>query len=293
MVLKTSRRRPPTTRRDTWMKVKDPAALRRWRKQQRFSQQQLATLIRRSQQTIHLLEAGGMKTCREGVAIGIAAWLCVPWEELFEAEENDIVPGCADSIGSISNLLKESSGPRKEGTGMSESGSKKGRARFDGGPGPESLVEFRGRVRTIKVDAADDDPADFVDVSLEHRGEVRVYLGHCRSVVVESERTARVEIENYGTGVSTTEVFRSSGLEEEAVVAAKALKDHFLIGANDAVSAIDVDALASKAYNHASHEISPSVGASSDAVSDNSNPTDGDARAGAVADHYAGAPGSQ
>jgi transcriptional regulator with XRE-family HTH domain len=80
------------------MKVKDPAALRRWRKQQRFSQQQLATLIRRSQQTIHLLETGGMKTCTEGVAIGIAAWLGVPWEELFEAEEHDILPPVADSI---------------------------------------------------------------------------------------------------------------------------------------------------------------------------------------------------
>lgn len=108
MVLKTTKRRPLTTRRDTWMKVKDPAALRRWRKQQRFSQQQLATLIRRSQQTIHLLETGGMKTCTEGVAIGIAAWLCVPWEELFEAEENDIVPRCADSIASISKTQRRS-----------------------------------------------------------------------------------------------------------------------------------------------------------------------------------------
>ena len=98
MVLQATKRRPPLNRRDSWMKVKDPAALRRWRKQQRFSQQQLATLIRRSQQTIHLLETGGMKTCTEGVAIGIAAWLGVPWEELFEAEEHDILPPVADSI---------------------------------------------------------------------------------------------------------------------------------------------------------------------------------------------------
>jgi hypothetical protein len=39
-----------------------------------------------------------MKTCTAGVAIGIAAWLGVPWEELFEAEEHDILPPVADSI---------------------------------------------------------------------------------------------------------------------------------------------------------------------------------------------------
>lgn len=106
MTMQAIKRRPPLNRRDTWMRVKDPAALRRWRKQQRFSQQQLATLIRRSQQTIHLLETGGMKTCTEAVAVGISAWLGVPWEQLFEAEEHDVVPFTKDSIHSKTNPVR-------------------------------------------------------------------------------------------------------------------------------------------------------------------------------------------
>ncbi|WP_115790015.1 helix-turn-helix domain-containing protein [Arthrobacter silvisoli] len=73
------------------MKVIDPARIRRWRKQERYSQAQLGMLVRRSQNTIHLLETGGMKTCTEGLALALAARLGVPWEELFEAEEHDVL----------------------------------------------------------------------------------------------------------------------------------------------------------------------------------------------------------
>lgn len=74
------------------MKVKDPAMIRRWRKQERFSQRDLAALVRRSQNTIHLLETGGMKTLSEDLAISIASRLHVPWEDLFELEEHEIMP---------------------------------------------------------------------------------------------------------------------------------------------------------------------------------------------------------
>ncbi|MCO4256480.1 helix-turn-helix transcriptional regulator [Pseudarthrobacter cellobiosi] len=74
------------------MKVKDPAMIRRWRQQERFTQRDLAALVRRSQTTIYLLETGGMKTLTEDLAISIASRLHVPWEVLFELEEHEVMP---------------------------------------------------------------------------------------------------------------------------------------------------------------------------------------------------------
>ncbi|WP_138445212.1 helix-turn-helix transcriptional regulator [Sinomonas susongensis] len=71
------------------MKVKDPAMLRRWRRQENLSQAQLAFLVNRSQTTIHLLETGGMCRLSEGLAIALAVRLKRPWDELFELEENE------------------------------------------------------------------------------------------------------------------------------------------------------------------------------------------------------------
>lgn len=79
-------------RREIWMRVKDPAQIRRWRKQRHYSQRDLAFLVRRSQTTIHLLEKGSMRTLSEDLAIAIAARLDVPWEDLFEAEEEKPMP---------------------------------------------------------------------------------------------------------------------------------------------------------------------------------------------------------
>ncbi|WP_163275364.1 helix-turn-helix transcriptional regulator [Cellulomonas iranensis] len=69
------------------MRVKDPAQIRRWRKQRHFTQRDLAYLVRRSQATIWQLESGRLKTITEDLAIAIAARLDVPWEDLFEAHE--------------------------------------------------------------------------------------------------------------------------------------------------------------------------------------------------------------
>ncbi len=75
------------------MRVKNPDAIRRWRKQKRYSQAELAFLCgRRSQNTIHLLETGKMKTLSEDLAIDIASRLEVPWEDLFAVESTSVVP---------------------------------------------------------------------------------------------------------------------------------------------------------------------------------------------------------
>ncbi|MGO2069631.1 helix-turn-helix transcriptional regulator [Glutamicibacter arilaitensis] len=74
------------------MRVIDPAALRRKRMNQRFSQRDLAGLVRRSQATIHQLETGKMKTLTEDLALLIAARLFTDWEDLFILEEHEIAP---------------------------------------------------------------------------------------------------------------------------------------------------------------------------------------------------------
>ena len=74
------------SRRETWMRVKDPAKIRRWRKQRHYSQRDLAYLVRRSQNSIYLIESGKMSTLSEDLAVAIAARLGVPWEDLFEEE---------------------------------------------------------------------------------------------------------------------------------------------------------------------------------------------------------------
>ena len=74
------------------MKVKDPAAIRRRRQQERFSQRDLAALVRRSQTTIWMIESGQLKTISEELAIAIASRLHRDWEELFELEEHELAP---------------------------------------------------------------------------------------------------------------------------------------------------------------------------------------------------------
>lgn len=74
------------------MKIKDPAAIRRWRKQKRFSQEELAFLVRRDQSTISLIERGGLTTISEDLALAIAARLDVPWDELFILHEEKAMP---------------------------------------------------------------------------------------------------------------------------------------------------------------------------------------------------------
>ncbi|PSR63954.1 MULTISPECIES: helix-turn-helix transcriptional regulator [Nocardia] len=69
------------------MQVKDGGQIRRWRKQRRFSQRELAFLVRRTQSTIYLIETGKLRSISEDLAVAIASRLDVPWEDLFEAHE--------------------------------------------------------------------------------------------------------------------------------------------------------------------------------------------------------------
>ncbi|TKR27163.1 helix-turn-helix transcriptional regulator [Cellulomonas hominis] len=80
------------------MRVKDPAQIRRWRRQRHFSQRDLAYLVRRSQTAIYALEAGKLRTVSEDFAIAIAARLDVPWEELFEARQVSAVPPPSSAV---------------------------------------------------------------------------------------------------------------------------------------------------------------------------------------------------
>jgi putative transcriptional regulator len=75
------------------MRVKDPAALRRKRKNQRFTQRELAYLVRRSQSTIYLLENGKMTTLSEDLALALAGRLKCDWEDLFVLQEHEVMSG--------------------------------------------------------------------------------------------------------------------------------------------------------------------------------------------------------
>lgn len=94
------RSRPPVRRRDVWMKVKDPAQIRRLRKGKHYSQHQLAFLVRRSQQSISLIEKGDLKTISEDFAVALAARLDRDWEELFEAKEESSMPAVSNAVHS-------------------------------------------------------------------------------------------------------------------------------------------------------------------------------------------------
>ncbi|WP_417220564.1 helix-turn-helix transcriptional regulator [Arthrobacter sp.] len=74
------------------MRVKDPAALRRKRMNRQYSQRDLAYLVRKSQNTISLLETGKMPTLTEDLALLISARLGVDWEDYFELEEHEVMP---------------------------------------------------------------------------------------------------------------------------------------------------------------------------------------------------------
>lgn len=94
------RTRPPVRRRDVWMRVKDPAQMRRLRKANHYSQEQLAFLVKKSQQSISLIEKGEMRTISEEFAVALAGRLGRDWEELFDAHEEAAVPAVTNAVRS-------------------------------------------------------------------------------------------------------------------------------------------------------------------------------------------------
>ncbi|WP_263121156.1 helix-turn-helix transcriptional regulator [Cellulomonas sp. RIT-PI-Y] len=86
------------------MRVKDPAKIRRWRKQRHFTQRDLAYLVRRSQTAIYALEVGKLRTISEDFALAVAARLDVPWEELFEAAESKSMASMTTAVRRTATL---------------------------------------------------------------------------------------------------------------------------------------------------------------------------------------------
>jgi transcriptional regulator with XRE-family HTH domain len=80
------------------MRVKDPAAVKRWRERRGLSQRDLAMLTRCSQASISLIETGRMRTITEALALKIAKRLDVPWEDLFDARELSRVPAMTAGV---------------------------------------------------------------------------------------------------------------------------------------------------------------------------------------------------
>lgn len=85
-----ARKRPPLRRKEYWMRVKNPDNIRRRRKRQHLSQAELAFLVKRSQQSISLIERGEMRNISEGFALALAARLDTDWEDLFDAHEIEV-----------------------------------------------------------------------------------------------------------------------------------------------------------------------------------------------------------
>jgi putative transcriptional regulator len=69
------------------LQVRDRAAIRRWRAQRGYSQQDLALLCRKSQQAISNIESGVTTTVSEPFAMDIAKRLRVDWHSLFETPD--------------------------------------------------------------------------------------------------------------------------------------------------------------------------------------------------------------
>jgi transcriptional regulator with XRE-family HTH domain len=82
------------------MRVKDPDRIRRKRKRLHLSQAELAFLVRRSQQSISLIESGKMRNISEPFALALAARLDIDWEDLFDAHEIEVGTAVTSAVHS-------------------------------------------------------------------------------------------------------------------------------------------------------------------------------------------------
>jgi putative transcriptional regulator len=89
------RRKTNRPRSEVWMYVKDPAKLRRRRKDKGLSQVQLASLSGCTQQYISLMENGDDRDCSDKIATRIAKWLDSDLEDLFDERAILRMPGNA------------------------------------------------------------------------------------------------------------------------------------------------------------------------------------------------------
>ena len=99
------RARPPRNRREVWMKVKDPAQMRRLRIEKHYTQRELAMLVKRSQAAVWQIEAGRLTTISEDLAVSIAGRLGREWEELVTAHEAAVVPVVTSGVDTAPQLI--------------------------------------------------------------------------------------------------------------------------------------------------------------------------------------------
>ena len=88
--------------REAWMRVKDPAAIRRARKARDFSQRDLAALCKCTQATISALETGTMKTCSADLAKIICRRVERDLEDLFIDPKAEALPRVTNDPRSMS-----------------------------------------------------------------------------------------------------------------------------------------------------------------------------------------------
>lgn len=69
------------------MEVISPDAMRRARKEKRFSQRDLGHLVRRTQTTIYKIETGQLRYISEDLALALAGRLDRKWDDLFIAHD--------------------------------------------------------------------------------------------------------------------------------------------------------------------------------------------------------------
>ncbi|KZM78370.1 helix-turn-helix transcriptional regulator [Cellulosimicrobium sp. I38E] len=87
------------------MHVKDPAEFKRQRKNKRYTQRELAMLVRRTQTTIWAIENGSLVNISEDLAIALAARLDTPWEKLFELREAEPMPSSPNGMHTSGHAL--------------------------------------------------------------------------------------------------------------------------------------------------------------------------------------------
>lgn len=85
--------------REVWMKVTNPAGMKRARKRAGYTQYDLAALTRCTQATISALETGAMRGCSEDLAQSICKWIKLDIEDLFERHEGSRVHRVTNAAG--------------------------------------------------------------------------------------------------------------------------------------------------------------------------------------------------
>lgn len=90
-----TRRPKARLNREVWMRVIDPAGMKRARKRAGYTQYDLAALARCTQAAISALETGAMRGCSEDLALSICKWVDRDLEDLFQRHETVRSPGVA------------------------------------------------------------------------------------------------------------------------------------------------------------------------------------------------------